>query len=106
MKGNPDEAAVFANAVNNHRRHLSHDQKEKRAKELIAKYPAMSTRKLAVMAGVSHTTIAKLRQPPEDNGKLRTLVRAWTNADVIDQEQFVKTYRLDLDEMLKALRGV
>lgn len=81
---------------------MSQDQKEKLVLELIAKYPAMSSRKLAVMAGVSHNTIAKLRRPPEDDGKLKALRRAWENAKLTDQVQFVHERELDLAEMLKA----
>ena len=100
--GTLEDAAVYVHAVNNARRHMSQDQKEKLVLELIAKYPAMSSRKLAVMAGVSHNTIAKLRRPPEDDGKLKALRRAWENAKLTDQVQFVHERELDLAEMLKA----
>jgi ParB-like chromosome segregation protein Spo0J len=98
--GSVEDAAVYVHAVNNARRHLSKDQKEKLVLDLIAKYPGMSSRKLAVMAGVSHNTIAKLRRPPDDDGKLNALMRAWTNAKAEDQQQFVNELRVDLTEML------
>jgi transcriptional regulator of aromatic amino acid metabolism len=49
--------------INSHHRRLSQEQKEARALQLIEKHPHLSTRKLSLIAGVSHTTIAKLRKP-------------------------------------------
>jgi hypothetical protein len=100
--GTYEEAAAYASAVNDNRRHMSKDQKEARVVRLLKKYPNMPSRKLAVMAGVSHTTIAKLRKPPADDGKLKALLKAWENAGIADQEQFVRAFRIDLTEMLRA----
>jgi hypothetical protein len=100
--GTYEEAASYASAVNDNRRHMSKDQKEARVVRLLKKYPNMPSRKLAVMAGVSHTTIAKLRKPPADDGKLKALLRAWENAGIADQEEFVRAFKIDLTEMLRA----
>jgi hypothetical protein len=100
--GTLEEAASYASAVNDNRRHMSKDQKEARVARLLKKYPSMPSRKLAVMAGVSHTTIAKLRKPPADDGKLKALLKAWENAGIADQEEFVRAFRIDLGEMLRA----
>lgn len=100
--GNLDDAAVFERAVNDARRHLSKEQKEAKVLDLLKQYPNMPTRKLAVMAGVSHSTIAKLRKPKEDDGKLKALLKAWENASYADQEEFVRACKVDLGEMLRA----
>jgi ParB-like chromosome segregation protein Spo0J len=70
-------AVAYVAAVNGHRRHMTPDQKEKRAQALIAKYPNLAARKLALIVGVSHTTILKLRKPKEEDTTLKALMRAW-----------------------------
>ena len=77
------------------------EQKEARAQRLIAKNPHLSSRKLALIVGLSHTTITKLRKPKEEDGTFKTLARAWENATVSAQEQFVQTFKIDLAEMLR-----
>jgi ParB-like chromosome segregation protein Spo0J len=61
--GDYTAAAAYVEAVNGHRRHLTKEQKEDRARKLIAKYPHLPSRKLALIVGVSHTTVAKLAEP-------------------------------------------
>jgi ParB-like chromosome segregation protein Spo0J len=100
FKGDLAAAAAFVEAVNGHRRHMTQEQKEARALRLIAKNPHLSARKLALIVGLSHTTITKLRKPKEEDG-FKTLARAWENATVSAQEQFVQTFRIDLAELLK-----
>jgi ParB-like chromosome segregation protein Spo0J len=99
--GTYEEARQYVYEVNFLRRHLSAAQKTEMVKKLIVKYPKMTTRKLALIAGVSHTTIANLRQPKEDK-EFDTLAKAWQHASYAQQERFVETYRIDLAEMLKA----
>jgi hypothetical protein len=94
------EAELYVVAINSLRRHLSKEQKEKLVLELLKRHPNTSSRKLAVLCGVSHTTILKLRKPAEDDSKLKTLLRAWENATVVDQERFVQTHRVDICEMV------
>jgi ParB-like chromosome segregation protein Spo0J len=101
FSGDLAAAAKFVDAVNGHRRHMSREQKEDRAIRLIAKYPNLSSRKLALIAGLSHTTITKLRKPKEEDTTLKALTRAWENASVTAQEQFVQTFKIDLAEMLR-----
>ena len=98
--GTVEEAELYVVAINSLRRHLSKEQKEKLVLELLKRHPNTSSRKLAVLCGVSHTTILKLRKPTEDDSKLKTLLRAWENASVVDQERFVQTYRIDICEMV------
>jgi hypothetical protein len=94
------EAELYVVSINSLRRHLSKEQKEKLVLELLKRHPNMSSRKLAVLCGVSHTTILKLRKPTEDDSKLKALLRAWENATVVDQERFVQTHRVDICEMV------
>lgn len=101
FEGDLAAAADFVDAINGHRRHMSSEQKEARAQRLIAKNPHLSSRKLALIVGLSHTTITKLRKPKEEDGTFKTLARAWENATVSAQEQFVQTFKIDLAEMLR-----
>lgn len=74
-------AAAYVEACNSHRRHLSKEQKEERALKLIAKYPGMGSRKLALIVGVSHSTIARLRKSQdEEDTTYKALERAWISA--------------------------
>jgi ParB-like chromosome segregation protein Spo0J len=101
FEGDLAAAAKFVDAINGHRRHMSREQKEARAMRLIAKYPGLSSRKLALIAALSHTTITKLRKPKEEDATLKPLCRAWENASVVAQEQFVQAFKIDLAEMLR-----
>jgi hypothetical protein len=98
--GTLGEAELYVVAINSLRRHLSKDDKEKVVLKLLERHPNMSSRKLAVLCGVSHTTILKLRKPQDDDSKLKALLRAWENATVVDQERFVQTHRVDICEMV------
>ena len=103
FQGTLNQADAFVHDANDLRRHLSKEQKEKMVEGLLKKYPEMSSRKLAMMAGVSHTTIANLRKPQAvDDSKYRALTKAWDNASVVDQEKFAQTYRVDLYDMLRS----
>jgi ParB family chromosome partitioning protein len=101
FEGDLGAAAKLVDAVNGHRRHMTPQQKETRAMRLIAKYANLSSRKLALIAGVSHTTITKLRKPKEEDSTLKALLRSWENASVAAQEQFVQAFKIDLAEMLR-----
>jgi hypothetical protein len=98
--GTYDEAERYVRYTNSLRRHMSADQKAKHVLAIIDKHPNMPTRKLAKMCGVSHTTIANLRRPPDDSPKYKRLSTAWNGADLADQERFVEEYRTDLRDML------
>jgi ParB-like chromosome segregation protein Spo0J len=99
FSGTYEEAEAYV-IDSNRRRHLSPTQKAEIAKKLIAKYPNYHTRRLAQMAGVSHTTIATLRRPKDDK-EYEALLRAWDKASFDQQERFVTEHRIDLAEMLK-----
>jgi hypothetical protein len=98
--GTYEQAEDLVALENNLRGHHSAAQKQEIAKKLIARHPAYSTRRLAYLAGVSHTLIANLRKPKEDPGYGR-LVKAWTDASYDQQERFCSTYRIDLTEMMR-----
>ena len=98
--GTVEEAELYVVSINCLRRHHSKEQKEKLVLEFLKRHPNTSSRKLAVLCGVSHTTILKLRKPTEDDSKLKALLRAWENATVVDQERFVQTHRIDICEMV------
>ena len=54
---------AYVEAMNGHRRHLSKEQKEERALKLIAKYPGMASRKLALIVAClsqHHCTAAQI----------------------------------------------
>jgi hypothetical protein len=61
------ELEKIVRAKGDARRHMSAAQKETRVKALLLKYPNMPSRQLAKIAGVSHTTIANLRKPKEED---------------------------------------
>jgi hypothetical protein len=70
--------------------------------KLIVKYPGMASRKLALIVGVSHSTIARLRKSQdEEDTSYKALERAWINASGDAQEQFARAFRIDLAEMLR-----
>ena len=95
-------AVAYVEAVNGHRRHMNKEQREERALRLIPKYPRLSSRKLALMTGLSHTTITKLRKEKDgEDTTYKPLERAWENASMPAQEQFVKAFRIDLMDMLR-----
>jgi hypothetical protein len=84
------------------RRHETPEQKKKRVQDLLKQYPNMPSRQLARMAGVSHTTIAELRKPKEEDPTYKSLVSAWSKASIEAQERFVEAFKIDLGEMLRA----
>jgi ParB-like chromosome segregation protein Spo0J len=101
--GSESEAVARAEALNSHRRHLTKEQKEERVRMLIAKYPHLPSRKLALMCGVSHTTVANIRREGhEEDTTYKTLEKAWVAASVQAQEEFARTFRVDLTELLRA----
>jgi ParB/RepB/Spo0J family partition protein len=91
FEGDLAAAAKFVDTINGHRRQMSKEQQEDRAIRLIAKYPGYSSHKLALIAGLSHTKITQLRKPKEEDTTLKALTRAWENASITAQEQFVQT---------------
>jgi len=99
--GTYDELVEFI-GQRNLRRHMDGKAKEAYALRLIARYPGWPTRKLATLAGVSHTTIANLRKPKEEDPTYKRLLASWQSASEEAQARFVEFYRIDLGEMLKA----
>jgi hypothetical protein len=78
---------------------MTKEQKEERALKLIAKYPGLGSRKLALIVG---STIARLRKSQdEEDTTYKALERAWINASVAAQEEFARAFRIDLVEMLR-----
>lgn len=99
--GDLAKAVAYAEAANSHRRHMSKEQKEKRAVKLIGKYPRVASRKLALMTGLSHTTITKLRKEQDgEDTSYKPLEKAWENASIAAQEQFVRMFRVDLSDLM------
>jgi ParB-like chromosome segregation protein Spo0J len=99
FQGTWEQAEEYVADHNNLRRHHSAGQKTEIARKLIAKHPGYSSRRLAQLAGVSHTLIANLRRPAEDPG-YANLVRAWQGASYEQQQMFVVAYRIDLTELM------
>jgi len=100
--GTFDELVEFI-GQRNLRRHMDGKAKEAYAKRLIDRYPGWPTRRLAALAGVSHTTIANLRKPKEEDPTYKALLGAWQKASEEAQARFVEFYKIDLAEMLKPL---
>jgi ParB-like chromosome segregation protein Spo0J len=100
------DAELYVVSINSLRRHLSKDDKEEMVKKLLVRHPNTSSRKLATICGVSHTTILKLRKPPEDDGKLKALLKAWENAEPVDQEKFVTIHRVDVESYFQKNRPI
>jgi hypothetical protein len=71
--GTSAEAELYVLSINSLRRHLTDRQKDDLVRLLLIKHPAMSSRKLAALCGVSHTTILKLRKPEELQHDFKTL---------------------------------
>jgi hypothetical protein len=105
FSGTYEEAVEFVAAQNNHRRHHTEAQKTEIAKRYIAKYPNYSSRRLALLAGVSHTSINTLRKPPKEDPGYANLEEAWNRASYEQQERFVVAYRIDLVEMMRPGAG-
>jgi hypothetical protein len=100
--GTPEKAEEYVYTSNSARRNLTAEQKKAQALKLCEKHPGWSTRKLAELAGVSHTTIAELRKPKEDDKTFTSLRKAWLAANAAAQERFVKEFKIDVAEMLGA----
>jgi ParB-like chromosome segregation protein Spo0J len=97
-------AVKYVEVANGHRRHLTAKEKEARALKLIEQHPHYPSRKLALMAGLSHSTIIRLRKTQEgEDLSFKKLESAWENASEDAQEQFVRSFRIDLVELLKTL---
>jgi hypothetical protein len=104
--GSEAEAIARADGLNAHRRHLTKEQKAARIKELIEKNPYASSRKLALMCGVSHSTVANIRREgkEESDKTFGALERAFTNATSHALDEFARHYRIDLEELLRGNR--
>jgi ParB-like chromosome segregation protein Spo0J len=99
-------AVKYVETANGARRHLSPKQKEERALKLIEKHPHFPSRKLALIAGLSHTTIIRLKKSKDDEDlTYKKLESAWENASLPAQAQFVRAFRTDLQEFLNGGAG-
>jgi hypothetical protein len=97
-----DDAEEYVYRINSNRRNLSPEQKKKQALKLIEKHPGWPTRKLAALAGVSHTTIAELRKPKEEDKTYLALRKAFLGATPDAQARFVSEFKVDIADMLSA----
>jgi hypothetical protein len=96
------EARQLAAELNDIRRHLSAEQRKEKAAKLIAANPGLSSRALAAMCGVSHTTIVRMREQTSDEDKsYDTFVNKWASLSLAHQERFVREHRVDLAEFLR-----
>lgn len=67
------EVEAFIDSQNEHRRHLSLEQKRNRIAALLKKSPEKSDRSVAAKVGVSHTTVAKNRENLLSTGQIGQL---------------------------------
>jgi hypothetical protein len=96
------EARRLAAELNDIRRHLSGEQRKEKAAKLIAANPGLSSRALAAMCGVSHTTIVAMRQQVSDGDKpYIAFLTKWGSLSLAHQERFVREHRVDLAEFLR-----
>ena len=100
--GSVAEARQLAAELNDIRRHLSAEQRKEKAAKLIAANPGLSSRALAAMCGVSHTTIVRMREQTSDEDKsYDAFVNKWAALSLAHQERFVREHRVDLTEFLR-----
>jgi hypothetical protein len=96
------EARQLAAELNDIRRHLSAEQRKEKAAKLIVAHPTLSSRALAAMCGVSHTTIVRMReQTSEEDKSYDAFVNKWAALSLAHQERFVREHRVDLAEFLR-----
>jgi predicted HTH transcriptional regulator len=102
FNGSVEEARKFASELNDIRRHLSAEQRKEKAAKLIAANPGLSSRALAAMCGISHTTIVRMREQTSDQDKsYDAFVNKWASLSLAHQERFVREHRIDLTEFLR-----
>jgi ParB-like chromosome segregation protein Spo0J len=101
--GTLEEAARFVDSANSARRHLSLAQKTDRARQLITEHPGKSSREIALICGLSHTTVGGLRRPPPQNPQLTKLLQAWDQADYDAQVEFCLLRASDIEDRFKDL---
>jgi hypothetical protein len=98
--GTWEEAEAKAAADNDLRRHMTSADKAERVRQLVAKFPQASTRQIALKAGVSHTFVANIINPPEPKA-YKDLRKAWEAAGMDLQGRFVRAMRNDIAELLR-----
>jgi hypothetical protein len=104
--GTYEQAKAFVRDVNYARRHLTNDQKQAYALELIAENPNDSNRAIAKRCGLSHTTVAGLREDAQTAAEenvdkdYNKLVKGWNDLTEEQQERFVEEFKTDLRELL------
>jgi len=105
FKGTPEQAKAFVFDKNLARRQLTHDDKEKIARQMIKDNPNDSNRAIAKRCGLSHVTIAKLKkegEPSDDavDKDYDKFAKAWKDLNDGQQERFVEQFKADLRELL------
>jgi hypothetical protein len=104
IKGTFAEAKARADALNNHRRHLTTDDKKKRVLKMIEEHPEWSNRQIAKACGVSHTTVGKERQEEEDDDKdFKKFAKDWDDLSDKHRERFADQFAADLRGLLASV---
>jgi ParB-like chromosome segregation protein Spo0J len=97
--GTNEQAWTRANADNVARRHLTDDDKKILVRRMLEEHPERSNRKIAQLCGVSHPTVAKLREP-EGDPALDKFARDWDGLSDQQRERFVERSSSELRELL------
>ncbi len=97
--GTTEQAWTRANADNVARRHLTDEDKKILVRRMLEEHPERSNRKIAQLCGVSHPTVAKLREPEGDQA-FDKFCRDWENLSDQQRERFVDKFAADLREPL------
>jgi hypothetical protein len=103
FEGTHEQAKAFVEDVNLARRQLTKEQKEKVALRMIAENPKASNREIARKCGLSHVTVGKLKQKPDDKDEkdFEKFVRDWQSLNDQQQERFAGQFKADLQEILR-----
>ena len=97
--GTTEQAWTRANADNVARRHLTDDDKKILVRRMLEEHPKRSNRKIAQLCGVSHPTVAKLREP-EGDPVFDKFAKDWDGLSDQQRERFAEKFATDLRELL------
>lgn len=97
--GTTEQAWTRANADNVARRHLTDEDKKILVRRMLEEHPRRSNREIARLCGVSHPTVAKLREP-EGDPTFDKFCRDWDNLSDQQRERFVEKFSSDLRDLL------